>query len=149
MNKEITAIKAPKMLLNIVRAKGDMSEIITDALISYLKTDKVNKSVRYLEQRLRGRNLKEEDIKKAVCNAFHVAYDDLSSDHRKKHKVEARSAAYRIFRNYLKYSFYNIGIEFDKNHATVLHSYNKFDIYMTCNIFRAKYKSMLCELISC
>ena len=45
---------------------------------------------------------------------------------RKIEYIEARSVAYTLLRNILGYTFAEIGREFKKTHATILHSYNQY-----------------------
>jgi predicted SnoaL-like aldol condensation-catalyzing enzyme len=63
--------------------------------------------------------------------------------------IEARSVAYALLRNILGYTYTEIGREFKRNHATILHSYNNFPYLTKHNpMVQDKYDTILMNWIT-
>jgi chromosomal replication initiator protein len=62
------------------------------------------------------------NIKDIICYHFQINCDDLTSRSKKKNISTARQIAMYFSRKYTKESLESIGFEFNRDHATVLHS---------------------------
>lgn len=64
------------------------------------------------------------DINKCVADYYEVTTDDIMSKKKPKNIAAARQMAMYICRNLLDYSFNRIGVEFKRDHTTVMHAVN-------------------------
>ncbi len=75
-----------------------------------------------------------------ICNHFSLRPDQIRSRSRKKEVALPRQIAMYFSRKYTQASLQNIGKEFNRDHATVLHSIKKIDKMLKTN---AKFRSQM------
>lgn len=74
-------------------------------------------------------------IQKSVANFYKISYEDIKSNKRPPNIAIPRQVAMYLCRKLTNESFERIGIEFGgKNHATVMHSYNKIETSLKSNM---------------
>ena len=73
------------------------------------------------------KNLTIKDIQKVVREFFKVSQEDLISDKRSRHIVYARDIAIYLCRQLLDVPYATIGEQFDRNHSTILYSFEKIE----------------------
>lgn len=70
------------------------------------------------------------EILSAVCAAFGIPMKDLLSKSHKRHLFYARVIAAHLLHTHLGLSSTKVGMLLCRNHATVLHYYKTFDIWI-------------------
>jgi len=75
----------------------------------------------------RAKNITIKDIQKVVREFLKVSQEDLISDKRSRHIVYARDIAIYLCRQLLDVPYATIGEQFDRNHSTILYSFEKIE----------------------
>jgi len=73
-------------------------------------------------QRIQSDHTKVGVIKKIVADEFNVSINKITSNTRKQKYVYARNIAFMISRDLTTLSLSNIGLHFNRDHATIIHS---------------------------
>lgn len=75
----------------------------------------------------RGKKITPESIKTLVCKYFSISAEVIASKTRKQSILRARQMAIYLIRLYTDLSLEKIGSQFNRNHATALHSFAAVD----------------------
>lgn len=84
-----------------------------------------------------------DSIIKAVSERYDIPFKDLASKTRKREVVYARQVAMTMLHRYSRISLKNIGIKFNRDHTTVIHSKNTIqDLIDTDDMVKQDVKQM-------
>jgi|TARA_R100000030_G_scaffold25539_1_gene18566 hypothetical protein len=87
---------------------------------------------------------KIDRVKKVVCYVTKMSEKELLSKSRKRHIVDNRRMAFVICKDILELSWTKIAKEFNLNHASIIHHYNKHkDLMAYDDYYNSKYNDIL------
>lgn len=129
LDRDVTSFIANNVSTNIRQIEGAVKKlkaykILTGADISI---DTIGDVLKDIISEIKGAPVTINSIIKAVSEFYSVSEEDIRGSSRKGNIVSARQVAMYITRELTEMSLPQIGVAFEKNHTTVLHSINKVE----------------------
>jgi len=129
LDRDVASYIANNVSTNIRQIEGAVKKLkayktLTGASISI---DTIGDVLKDIISEVKGAPITINSIIKVVCDFYSVSEDDIKGASRKSNVKNARQVAMYIARELTELSLSQIGMPFDKNHATVLHSINKVE----------------------
>lgn len=111
---------------NIRELEGAFKTLIAYTMLGYkINLETAQTALKDLITPKQNKQISPELIMSVVANYYQINVNDLKSKKRSKEVVLPRQVAMYLCRNLLNMTFKDIGDFFAKNHATVIHAYDK------------------------
>ncbi|MDD7305442.1 MAG: chromosomal replication initiator protein DnaA [Peptoniphilaceae bacterium] len=135
---------------NIRDLEGALSTAIACAKSDGRITVTIDDALQGVESRVSDKKVKRltiKDIQGAVANKYNIKLNDLKGKSRKKEIVIPRQIAMYLCRELLSTSLVSIANEFNRDHTTIMHGYEKIEVEMQeSEILRQDIEDLIKEL---
>ncbi|MGI6329438.1 MAG: chromosomal replication initiator protein DnaA [Bacilli bacterium] len=152
-NKEVLEYIANNFQSDIRQLEGALTRIFAYATMFNVEEINLNTAVESLKDYINTSQIIKNDIdkiKKIVAEFYKIKIDDLNSKRRTSNIAYPRQVAMYLARTLTNESYLRIGMEFGgKNHATVIHAFDKISKELKENLIFKKTMEKLIEQIKC
>lgn len=129
LSQEAKSLIATQVTSNVRQLEGTVKKISAyrDLLSTEITIDVIEQAIEEMKKDNPGMNPTPELIISEVSKYFDIPEDEIIGKNRSKETVFPRQVAMYLIREIIKQSYPDIGKIFDRDHTTVMHSYNKID----------------------
>ena len=111
------------------------------------KRNEINQDIKQLEAMLFQESFEDDSyvylVIQAVCEVYNIDEDDLKSEYRIRHFVDARKSLALIVRDKVGWPFKRIGDLLNRDHASIVHYCNRAqDMIVFDPVFSGKFKAI-------
>lgn len=91
---------------------------------------------------------RDDKIKSEICKRYNLDWNRIKSKSRVRIVVDARRLYCGVLRNVFSLTYQEIGDILDKNHATIVHSIQKHDVFVKIlKSYKKNFEEIECTLI--